>query len=98
MAALIFNRDKRFWNPVTRVFQVSPVVLRLEAETLMEFGMATRRDWTADTIRFEDGHLDSALSQVARIEMSEDRLASLKELHDITLGTAPTSNKGNRNG
>lgn len=87
MPAFIFNKEKRFWNPATRVFQQEPVILRSDTEVRMEFGMATRSDWTADTIWFEGPELGNVLEQVAGIDMSEERLSALKDLHDSYLST-----------
>ena len=87
MSALIFNKEKRFWNPATRVYQPEPVILRSDTEVRMEFGMATRSDWTADTIWFEEPELGNVLEQVAGIDMSEERLSALKDLHDSYIST-----------
>ena len=87
MPALIFNKEKRFWNPATRVYQAEPVLLRSDTEVRMEFGMATRSDWTADTILFEEPELGNVLEQVAGIDMSEERLSALKDLHDSYIAT-----------
>lgn len=87
MPALIFNKEKRFWNPATRVYQPEPVILRSDTEARMEFGRATRSDWTADTIWFEEPELGNVLEHVSGIDMSEERLSVLKDIHDSYLST-----------
>lgn len=49
--------------------------------------MATRSDWTADTIWFEEHDLGNVLEQVTGIDMSEERLSALKDIHDSYLST-----------
>lgn len=87
MPALIFNKEKHFWNPATRAYQPEPVLLRSDTEVRMEFRMATRSDWTADTIWFEEPELGNVLEHVAGIDMSEERLSALKDIHDSYLST-----------
>lgn len=87
MPALIFNKEKHFWNPATRAYQTEPVLLRSDTEARMEFRMATRSDWTADTIWFKEPELGNVLEHVSGIDMSDERLSALKDIHDSYLST-----------
>ena len=80
MSVIIFNSKKKFWNPVTRVYQDEPGVID-ESEYMMTRIMAINSDDTCDVLRFETVDTERSKKFIEKMNIDKNYIAIARDMN-----------------
>ena len=80
MSVILFNSKKKFWNPVTRVYQDDPVIID-DTTFMMTRIMAINSDDTCDVLRFETEDAERSKKFIEKMNIDANYIAIARDMN-----------------
>jgi len=83
MSALIYNKDKKFWNGSQRCWTDTPYEYSSNSHAYNEHKMAAKSDNTADIVYADS--VEAGIEFLNKLELTDDYISDIKEMNRCIL-------------